>query len=125
VLEERHAVDQLHREEPVAARVQQLAEPHQVAVLEIGAGAELGLQPVQRVGVDRAQGLERHHQLALAIVGLVHQPHAALTDEAAQLEARVALEAGGRGATIGGRVGAHVARRRHASIVTAWRLHAI
>ena len=125
MIEEGDAVDQLHREEPVAAGVVQLAEAHQVAVIEIGAGAELGLQAVQRVGLDRAQGLERHHQIALAIVGLVDHAHAALADQAPHLEPVVAVEAAGAGAVAVGRgARARGARRRHQAIVLASRLRA-
>ena len=124
VIEERHAGDQLHREEPVAVGVEQLAEAHQVAVLEVGAGAELGLQAVQRVGLDRAHGLERHHQLALAIVGLVDHAHAALADEPAQLEAVISLEATRRAIERRwSRARARGTWRRHASIVAESAVH--
>jgi hypothetical protein len=128
VVEERDPVDQLHREEPVATSVVQLAQAHQVAVIEIGAGPKLGLQAVERVGLDRPQGLQRHDQIALAIVGLVHQAHATFADQAPQLEPLIALEPAaefelGPGlGRVAGAVSTREARRRHQAIVEASRV---
>ncbi len=98
VIDEVDALDQLHGEEPVAVDVVQLVEPHQVAVLEIGGGAELGLEPVERARVDEPQGLERDQRVALAIERLVHDAHPALTEHTLQLEAwrPVERDVGGR-----------------------------
>jgi hypothetical protein len=45
------AVEQLHREEPVAVLLEQLVEPDQVAMAEIAQAAKLALEPVQQIGV--------------------------------------------------------------------------
>jgi hypothetical protein len=46
----------------------------------VGQGPELLLEAVQRRGIDPPQGLEGHDFPALAVPGLVDDPHAAAAD---------------------------------------------
>ncbi len=112
-VEERPALDELHGEEPVAAVVEKLAKAYEVAVLDVDPGAKLGLEPVQRLRVELAQGLERDDHRALAIVGLVDHAHATLTEHPAQLESVAPGEV-----LLGRRRGRHqTVRRRHRASV--------
>jgi hypothetical protein len=81
-------VHQLHREEPLPVVAVELAEAHQIRVLHVGERAELVLEPVERVGAEVLQRLERDYRAGLAIVGLVHDAHSAVPQPAAQLESR-------------------------------------
>jgi hypothetical protein len=55
---------------------------------EIGERAELVLEVVEQVRVERAQRLERHDHVAFAIARFVDHAHAALTEGPAYLEPR-------------------------------------
>src|SRR5690606_25294821 len=75
-LEEVDTLHELHREEPVVILAIQLAEANQVAMLEIRARAELGLQVEDGLRIDPAQSLERDRHLAIAIERFVDNSHA-------------------------------------------------
>ena len=86
-LEEVDAVDQLHREEPLVARRDQLMQRHQVRVHEVGQQAKLVLESIQRARFDPGQRLERDLHVALPVERLVDHAHAAGADLALDQEA--------------------------------------
>src|SRR5437762_10842761 len=53
---------QLHREEPLPALLDELAQRHQVGVRQILQRAKLVLEAQQRIGRERAQRLERRSE---------------------------------------------------------------
>jgi hypothetical protein len=85
--EEVDAVDQLHREEPAAVVVEQLAQRYQVGMREVVQDEELVAQPVQRVQRRRTQRLHRDRAAAVVIVRGVDHAHAAAAEHALDLEA--------------------------------------
>jgi hypothetical protein len=91
-VEERPALHELHREEPVTVIVKQLAEAHEVAMLEIHASAELRLQAIQRLRIELTHRLERDEHPALVIERLVHDPHRTFAENSTKLEATIAGE---------------------------------
>ncbi len=84
VVEERRAVDQVHREEPLAGVRFQRMQPDQVWMIHIRQRSELPLEPEQRCAVHNRQGLEGHMIAVLQVHGLIHDPHAAATQFAQQ-----------------------------------------
>jgi hypothetical protein len=86
VVQERGPFDQLHREPPLAALLDQLAERDEVGMMHILHGTELGLEPEQAIGADALQRLERHPHAAWAVERLVDHAHAAATQRAEDLE---------------------------------------
>ncbi len=86
--EEAHPVEELHREEPLVALADQLAEAHQVRVMEPFDRPKLPLESREPVGREIAQRLERDPRVALAIDRLVDDPHPALAEGSNDLEAR-------------------------------------
>ena len=75
--EEVGPVDQLHREEPAVAVGDQLPEADEVGVDHVGQDAELLLEPVEGRGVEVADRLQGDRLVALAVIRLVDDPHAA------------------------------------------------
>ena len=75
--EEVHAVDQLHREEPLVAGADQLVQRRQVRVREVGQQAKLALEAIERPRLDLGQRLERDLDVAHAIERLIDDAHAA------------------------------------------------
>ncbi|HEX3763175.1 MAG TPA: sigma factor-like helix-turn-helix DNA-binding protein [Kofleriaceae bacterium] len=86
VVQQRSPLDQLHREPPLTALLDQLAERDEVGMMHILHGTELGLEPEQAIGADALQCLERHPRAALAVERLVDHAHAAATQRAEDLE---------------------------------------
>jgi hypothetical protein len=72
--------------------LEQLAQAHQVVVMQILQRAKLVLEADERVGRQPAQRLERHRRVALAVDDFVDHAHAAGADAAHDLEARRAGE---------------------------------
>ena len=77
VLDEAHAVDELHREEAPVVLDEQLVETHQIRVRHIGEASELPLQPIEIGGAGAKQGLQRDDLVADAVVRLVDDAHSA------------------------------------------------
>jgi hypothetical protein len=67
VLVEGRAVDELHREEPGVALVDELVQRHEVGVTQIRELAELILESVNVDGVLLIERLERDPRIALQI----------------------------------------------------------
>ena len=86
-VEERHALDELHREEPLALGGVQLVQRHQVGVHDVGERPELLLEPVQVPARSLAQELERYLTPELMVERAVHHACAAGTKGSAHLEA--------------------------------------
>jgi hypothetical protein len=61
-------------------------EADEVRVGEVGEGAELVLEPIERGGVEVLQDLQRDEGAALAIVGLVDHARGAGAQAALELE---------------------------------------
>ncbi len=75
------AADELHREEGLLhVSDDELVEVHEVRVMNVGQGAKLLLEAVERGGAEIEQRLQGHELLALAIERFVDGPHAALAD---------------------------------------------
>ena len=89
------AVDELHREEPQAVVMDELAEGDQVDVVQIRERAELVLEAHQLDAAERAQRLQGDARLALAIEDVVDDAHPARAEARQHLEARRACEFGG------------------------------
>jgi hypothetical protein len=104
VLEEADAVDEVHREEPLAVLAKELVEQDEVRVDEVGEGPELLLQAVDRPRVDTVEGLQGDAAAALLVEGLVDDAERAASDLAPDREARVSRgieDATGGGARFG------------------------
>ena len=85
--EEIRPFDELHREEPAPAGLEQLVEADPVGMAEIGQGPELGLEAGQLRRLDAEEHLERHADPAIPVERLVDGPHAARAQEGPDLEA--------------------------------------
>jgi hypothetical protein len=94
VLDEALPRQKLHREEPLAVVVEQLAEAHEVAMRDVGERAKLVLEALDSVAVGRAQRLQGYFRFPLAIEHLVDDAHPAGAEHALDLEARRPLEVG-------------------------------
>ena len=99
--EEVAPIDELHREEPLPLVFEQLAEAHEIHVLDVLERAELVLEAQERVGVELAQHLQGDAAPLLAVVGLVDDPRppgAELAQDEEPLGAAevLALEGGAR-----------------------------
>ena len=92
VREDVDAVDQLHREEPLAAILDQPAEPAQVRVMHALEHPELVLEPKHGIARDRPERLQRDAPVVLAIDGLVHDAHPAGAEATQDREARGTVE---------------------------------
>src|SRR6185369_6927485 len=86
VAEEVDALDHLHREEPPVVDRDELVEGDQVRVRDVRHRAELALEAVERRGVERGEGLERHSLPALVVVDLIDDAKPALPKAALDLE---------------------------------------
>ncbi len=71
------AEDELHRDHPLAAILDQLVEPHDVGVVQVGEQPELGLEREQRAGLERVQALDRDLLAGAAIAGAADHAHRA------------------------------------------------
>ncbi|HEY3351794.1 MAG TPA: hypothetical protein VGQ83_00975 [Polyangia bacterium] len=87
MLDEAHPLDELHGEEPAAGVLAQLAEVHEVRVLEILQRAELVLEAEQVLAPQVAHRLERDPAPPLLVERLVHHAHPALAQAANDAEA--------------------------------------
>jgi hypothetical protein len=92
VVDEVRAVDQLHGEEPAAVLLGEIAEVHEVGVVQVVLRAELVLEPEQVLAADPAHRLQREPPAALAVLDLVDDAHPALAEAAHDLEAGRAAE---------------------------------
>ena len=88
VAREVDALDELHREEPLRPFDDELAEAHEVRVVNVGDRAELVLEVRQRVGAHEGQELEGDGRAVRLIEGFVDEPHASLAKEAHQPKSR-------------------------------------
>ena len=93
--EEIHAVDELHRVEAMVVREDQLVDLDQVGVRDVRERAEFLLEPVDRRGVGVEDRLDRHAHVALEVIRLVDDPHAAGPDPSPHGEAIGAAEFAG------------------------------
>ena len=92
VPEEVRPVDELHREEPPPAVLEQLPEPDEVRVTELHEEAKLALEAQDRPRAQLAQHLERDAGVSRQIEGLVNRPRAAFPEGAEDAEARAPAE---------------------------------
>jgi hypothetical protein len=78
-LPQRDALDELHRDEHLLAKVADLVHLHDVRVRGLGERLRLTTQPrdVGALFVDATQQLDRNLAIELGVVGGVHDPHAA------------------------------------------------
>ncbi len=121
VLDEVGSVDSLHREEPLPVLLDELAELHEIRVMEVLHGPKLTLEGEQRVRAVRPERLERDDRPLLAVVGLVDDAHPPFAESAAELEpARTAEKCARRqrsrpsaGGHCGGGAGQRQADRNH------------
>jgi hypothetical protein len=74
------ALYELHGEEPVPLLAGELSQADQVAVVQVLERVELALEPQQSLRGQRAEGLEGHALVALAVDGLVDHAHSAGAD---------------------------------------------
>src|SRR5215208_4964218 len=93
VLQEVDALDELHREEPVAAILDQLTQADEIRVMHVLERPELVLEAQHRIRRDRPKGLEGDAAVVFAVEGLVDDAHATRTEPADDLEARRSLKA--------------------------------
>ena len=70
------AVDEVHREEPIASARHELVERHEVGMSDVGQRAEFALEAVERGRVGVSHHLQSNDPLASPVVGAVHDPHA-------------------------------------------------
>jgi hypothetical protein len=87
IVAEAHALDVLHRDEPLVGVGDELVEGDEVVVDDAGGGPELVLEAVEAAGLELAQGLEGDSPAALAIEGGVHHTHAAGAEAAQEFVA--------------------------------------
>ena len=92
MLEEVHALHELHREQPQPALADQLVEGDQVRMHDVGERAELALESVQGRRVPAPQDLQRDDGARLAVERLVHHAEAAGAQPPLDLEAVAAGE---------------------------------
>src|SRR6266496_1073184 len=74
VPEEVHAVDELHREEPLILVRRQLIEGHEGGVGDVGERPELLLETDEGLRGHIAQGLEGYGDVPLPVDGPIHDP---------------------------------------------------
>jgi hypothetical protein len=87
MLEERPALDELHREEPAVLGRHELVQDDQVGVHEIGESPELALEAIEGFPARLPQHLEGDPRFALPVVGGIHDA------ETSGAEARLHREA--------------------------------
>src|SRR5215471_8365259 len=80
-------MDELHREEPLARGAVELAEANQISVAQVGQGAELLLEAVEAVFVERTQRLDRDRGMPFTVERLVDHTHAARPQPPTDFEA--------------------------------------
>ena len=93
-LEELDAVDEVHREEPLAGGGDEIAKHDEVRVSEIRESAELALESTNRRGVAVAEPLERDVGVALRVEGREDDTEAAPSEAVFDLEAAAFCERG-------------------------------
>src|SRR5687767_14170717 len=81
------ALDELHGEEPMILIRAELVQLHEVWMGDIGERSEFALEPVQRLGCDVLQTLQRYRDAFHAIVHLVDHAEAARSEQALDAEA--------------------------------------
>jgi hypothetical protein len=79
VAEKIHAIDQLHREEPLVALGDELIQRDQVVVHQRRERTKLVLESEQGVWIGRRQHFQRDMRAGRMLNRLVHHPHAART----------------------------------------------
>ena len=84
--EERLSLDARHREEPATSVGEELVEPNEVRVDQIGERSELVLQAIDRDAVEVLEGLERYDLAALLVERFEDDAHAAFAEATAHLE---------------------------------------
>ena len=77
IVQEVGPLDELHGEEPPVPVREELPEADEIGMDHLLEGAELLLESVEGGGVEVLDGLEGDDQVALAVEGLVDDPHAA------------------------------------------------
>jgi hypothetical protein len=82
-------VEAIHREEPRASRLEQLAELHEVWMLHVAQHAELGLEAQHGVGSDPPQRLEGYLDATFAIERAIHDAHPTASEDVEHLEPAV------------------------------------
>ena len=90
--EEIHALDELHRVEPLVTLDDELIETHQVRVGHVGEHAEFLLEARDRVGTGVEQRLQRYQLPALPVEGGKDDAHAAGPEFALEPKSRCALK---------------------------------
>jgi hypothetical protein len=85
-IDERLALDELHREEPRALRGVELVQRDQVGMDDVGERAELALEPIQIAARGRAQLLERDFALQRLIVDPIYGARSTRSEGATHLE---------------------------------------
>ena len=86
VLQKLTAPHQLHREVPLVPLPEQLVQGHEIAMGDIGEGAEFALEAIDGGGVGPAQSLQGDDFVAVAVPDLVDDPHAAGAEPPDELE---------------------------------------
>ncbi len=87
VLEKVDAIEQLHGEEPAPSVLEEVIEPDQVRVAQIRERPELALEAHERLGRQRADGLDRHALRQRQVDRFVNDAHAPFTEPPHDLEA--------------------------------------
>ena len=80
VSEERRPLDELHRDVPGVALRRELVQPHEVGVRQVGEGAELALEALERDDAFLAQHFQRNTTSIAGIIGFVDDTEAARSD---------------------------------------------
>src|SRR6185436_20710001 len=84
--EEVHAVDELHREEPLLAVGRELEQRAQVRMRDVRERPKLLLEAVEGLRRHAAQRLQRNEAVALAVVRLVDDSESARAEAAVEGE---------------------------------------
>ena len=92
-VEEAHAHDQLHGEEPLSLQIEQFVQLNQIAVLiQPGQRSKFTFEPQQTVGRRLLQHLDGHHAVPLPIVGFVDDAVRAGTNDSLNRVSRPVAE---------------------------------
>ena len=75
VIDEAHALDELHREKTAVVLDEQLVEAGEIRVSDVGETSKLPFQPIQIGGTGPQQGLQRDDLVAHSVVHLVDHAH--------------------------------------------------
>src|SRR5947209_1627706 len=77
VIDEMHALHELHREETPIVLDKQLVEAYQIRVSDIGQASELSFEPIQVGCAGPKKGLECDDFVAESVVHFIDHPHSA------------------------------------------------